>query len=86
MYQELRERGEEEEVPQGYSLYFNRPAGVFSIFQPPRRGILYISTAPQGYSLYFNRTFAYETYYYGIYFYEIYFYGSILLRREYTSP
>jgi hypothetical protein len=41
---------------------------------------------PEGYSLYFKRTFAYETYYYGIYFYEIYFYGSILLRREYTSP
>jgi hypothetical protein len=40
----------------------------------------------RGYALYFNRTFAYETYYYGIYFYEIYFYGSILLRREYTSP
>ncbi len=40
----------------------------------------------RGYALYFNRTFAYETYYYGIYFYEIYFYGSILLRKEYTSP
>jgi hypothetical protein len=40
----------------------------------------------EGYSLHFYRTFAYETYYYGIYFYDIYFYGSILLRREYTSP